>query len=208
MAKALEPQTPITSGPEELGLADPFARLPCLLERVPTATAFPGGCGQAVPQPRAHYTLVGAPGLGAKGPSIFASSPSPDSSALEPVSDASQMARASPTPPGTQPWREEAALAEITRDQRVVKQLQGNKRRPRWVPQRLSFWSAPPAPGGPLPPPAETIKQRLKSQEMSNSLPLEFINCPHPSLETWLWAGRDGGHAGEGQPRGHPLCAA
>lgn len=43
------------------------------------------------------------------------------------------------------------------------------------------FWSTSPSPAHPLPPPAETIRQRLKSQEMSNSLPLEFINRPHPS---------------------------
>lgn len=50
-----------------------------------------------------------------------------------------------------------------------------------WVGPPAPFLSTSLSPAYPLPPPAETIKQRLKSQEMSNSLPLEFINCPHPS---------------------------
>lgn len=63
------------------------------------------------------------------------------------------------------------------------------------------FLSTPPSPRSPLPPPAETIKQRLKSQEMSNSLPLEFINCPHPSQETWLCSVTYRGHRGAVEPQ-------
>lgn len=53
------------------------------------------------------------------------------------------------------------------------------------------------SPGFPLPPPAETIEQRLQSQEMSNSLPRERVySWPTASPQTWLSSERCAGAPG------------